>query len=286
MIQIPHLEWHITHNCNLSCEGCMHFTNHGHNLSVDIKDLKKWYSFWNKRISPKSMAILGGEPLLHKNLVDIIYLTKETWKQPEDSYFEVVSNGLLLDREKHRELPIALKETDCFFSLSIHSSPDNKKYLNQIEKIFKILDEWVSEYGIKVKINDMEPFWSRTYKGFGLNSLPFEDKNPEESWKNCSAGQKCFQLYEGNIYKCCMTAYLKLQKEKYGPLLSKKWDPYLSYIPLDPNCTDEEIVEFFNRKSESICGMCPQKPKIFKKNDPLLPTSHYEKLNKFHYTFN
>ena len=114
MIQVPHLEWHITHNCNLSCEGCMHFTNHGHSSNISVDDLIKWYSLWNKRISPKSMAILGGEPLLHKNLIDIIYLTKESWKQPENSYFEIVSNGLLLDKEKHKNLPKALKDTNCF----------------------------------------------------------------------------------------------------------------------------------------------------------------------------
>jgi len=71
MIEVPHLEWHVTHNCNLSCESCSHFTNHGYDWFVDIDTLTKWYSYWNKRISPESMAILGGEPLLHKNIVDI-----------------------------------------------------------------------------------------------------------------------------------------------------------------------------------------------------------------------
>lgn len=280
MIVVPHLEWHIIHNCNLSCEGCMHFTNHGHDWIADIDTLKKWYSYWNERISPKSMAILGGEPLLHKNLVEIIYLTKKMWKQPKDnSYFEVVTNGLLLDREKHKDLPIALRDTNCHLSLSIHGSLENKKYVEKIDKTLEILDEWKYQYNIKILITDMQKFWSRSYKGFGINSLPFEDNNPEKSWNNCVAGQKCFQLYEGNIYKCCMTAYLQLQKNKYGNLLSKKWDPYLKYVPLNPNCSDDDILEFFNRKSESVCGMCPANPKVFQKNDPLIPVSFHEKQN-------
>ena len=130
------------------------------------------------------------------------------------------------------------------------------------------------------------------YKGYGINSEPFEDNDPEQSWNNCRAGQKCFQLYESNIYKCCMTAYLQLQKDKYGDLLSKKWDPYLKYIPLSFDSTDDEIIEFFNRKAEPVCGMCPKKSSIdtkeFGKNDPLIPVSFNNKKNnnKFDYFYN
>jgi sulfatase maturation enzyme AslB (radical SAM superfamily) len=277
MIEIPHLEWHITHNCNLSCEGCMHFTNHGYNWFVDIKTLSQWYSYWNKRISPHSMAILGGEPLLHKNVVDIIYLTKEMWKQPINSYYEIVTNGILLNKIKHKELPKSLIDTDCTLSVSIHAIKNKSlEYQQKIKETIKIISDWKLEYGIKVKYMDSVNGWFRGYKGFGINSEPFEDNDFKESWNNCIAGQKCFQLYDGNIYKCSLTAYLPLQKEKYGPLLSEKWNPYLKYIPLTPNCSDKDIIQFFNSGAESVCGMCPKNPQSFRKNNPLIPVSHYE----------
>ena len=68
-------------------------------------------------------------------------------------------------------------------------------------------------------------------------------------------------------------------KEKYKDKLSKKWDPYLKYMPLEPGATESEILEFFQRGAESICGMCPANPKKFHHRDPLLPTSFYEKNN-------
>ena len=291
MIEIPHLEWHITHNCNLTCQGCMHFTNHGHNWFVNIQELKTWYSQWNNRISPKSMAILGGEPLLHKNLIEIIYLTKEMWQQPENSYFEVVTNALLLNEKTHKDLPKALEETNCVLSISVHSTPKNIQYANKLNKSFEILNKWSKSYNIKINVNDMYNEWFKAYKGYGINFEPYEDNDPEESWKYCRSGQKCFQLYQENIYKCCMTAYLQIQKEKYGDFLSKKWNPYLKYTPLNPNCTDDEIIEFFNRKAETICGMCPKYAEVFptefKKNNPLIPVSFYEKTNKnkFNYLY-
>jgi hypothetical protein len=61
--------------------------------------------------------------------------------------------------------------------------------------------------------------------------------------------------------------------------LSSKWDPYLKYRALTPDCTDEELQEFFNRKAESFCAMCPKNPEILhRKNDPRLNKKHYEEL--------
>ena len=277
MLKVPHLEWHVTHNCNLTCESCCHFTNHGHNWFAEIETLKEWYSYWNKRISPKNMAILGGEPLLHKNIVDIIYLTKDMWQQPKDSMFGMVTNGILIDEEKHKDLPKALKDTDCVLSVSIHSNKNiSPRYDEKVRLVAKIIRQWKKDYGIKVNLYNSVRYWSKVYNGFGVNSEPFEDNDPQQSWDNCPTGQDCFQLYEGNLYKCSLLAYLPLQKQKYGPLLSKKWDPYVKYIPLYPDCSDEDILEFYNRKSESVCSMCPKNAENFIKKNPLLPISHCE----------
>jgi MoaA/NifB/PqqE/SkfB family radical SAM enzyme len=304
MIIVPHLEWHVSHSCNLTCESCIHFTNHNHNKIVSIEELKKWYSLWNKKISPKNMVLLGGEPLLNKDIIEIIYLTRQMWTQPQNGNYWITTNGLLL--ENHVNLPIALKETKCMLQISIHGNENTKEYYKRIEKVFSLVAEWDKKYNIKlVNCNSDEEFanlqpnenetyvvyrdmvndWSRTYKGFGINSLPFEDNDIKQSWNNCVAGKKCFQLYEGKIYKCCMTAYLQLQKNKYRSLLSKKWNPYLQYQPLNADCSNEDIIEFFNREEEYVCGMCPKSPQIFSKKDPTTPIRFYEKKNEFKYYY-
>jgi len=304
MIIVPHLELHIAHSCNLTCESCIHFTNHNHNEIVSIEKLKNWYSLWNKKISPKNIVLLGGEPLLNKDIIEIIYLTRQMWTQPQNGNYWITTNGLLL--ENYINLPTALRETKCMLQISIHGNKHTKEYYKRMKKVFSLVEEWNKKYNIKVVdcksdedfqnlqptdnetyvvYRDMVSDWSRTYKGFGINSIPFNDENPKESWNNCVAGKKCFQLYNGEIYKCCMTAYLHLQKQKYENLLSKKWDPYLKYIPLKPNCDDNQIIEFFNREEEPVCGMCPKNPQVFKKNDPTIPVSFYEKNNKFKYYY-
>ena len=228
-------------------------------------------SLWNKRLIPRMFAILGGEPCLHQDLVDIVYMTREMWPEPETK-MEVVTNGLLL--HLHPKLPQALIDTRTALCVSIHSNGSiSPKYQRKISASLQLAREWRSGYGIN--LSEMpSTTWSRGYKGFGSQIEPYEDNNPLKSWNNCITGQQCFQLFEDRLWKCAPLAYLRLQGRKYN--LSAKWAPYLQYEPLKPGCTDDQIIEFFNRKEESVCGMCPNNPQEFTKRDPLLPLRFYE----------
>ena len=96
--------------------------------------------------------------------------------------------------------------------------------------------------------------------------VPFEDGQPRRSWENCNA-RYCRQLFEGRIWKCSPLAYLKLPHATHG--LSEKWQPYLHYQPLEPDCTEVELHAFFDRQEERYCGMCPANPERFCPPSPL-----------------
>ena len=78
----------MTHSCNFTCQGCGHYTNDGYKEDITIDTLKEWYLLWNKRIRPRELSILGGEPLLNPRIVEIIYMTKEYWNIKEDQEFD------------------------------------------------------------------------------------------------------------------------------------------------------------------------------------------------------
>ncbi len=263
---IPHIEWHLAHSCNFTCESCAHFSNHGHSGIVSKETLIEWYSNWNQRLLPREIDLLGGEPLLNKEVLDILLTTKQMWP---DSQIRLITNGILLS--KFPNLPRILKETNTVLVISMHS--DHADYLHKMSKVFNLIDTWKREFNIDVKTVDSYNNWSKLYKGYGNNIEPYTDNDPEQSWNNCITGQDCFQLYEGNIYKCSPLAYLKLQKQKYK--LSSKWDLYLNYEPLRPTASDNEVEEFFNKKAEQYCGMCPSRPTSFLKNNPLMSRKFY-----------
>jgi len=268
---VPHLEIHITHECNLTCDGCLYYTNHRHAGVIPVDDLRQSLSTWSPRLVPQSFAILGGEPCLHRDLPQIVQLARHHWPHPATE-IEVVTNGLLL--HLHPELPKALSAANASLYISIHSTAAiSPKYHEMISRSLELARRWQLEYGIGLEVAEQQR-WYRGYTGYADNIAPFEDHDPQKSWDNCVNGQQCFQLSENRIWKCAPLAYLKLQERAYT--LSEKWRPYLGYQGLGPDCTDAELAAFFNKKAESFCGMCPSNPQEFTKGDPLLPVTFHK----------
>jgi Radical SAM superfamily/4Fe-4S single cluster domain len=267
-LTISHLEWHISHACNFTCENCCHYSNHKFSDNVSVEELEGWYSKWSHRLRPITVDILGGEPLLNKDICEIVKITRDHW--PE-SKIDITTNGVLLDR--FADLPEYLKKYNVGLKISKHGT--NPEYNELWESIVSTANIWQQDYGISVNLWESDLVWFKSYKGFGKNIEPFEDNDPEESWKNCITGQDCWQIYNGNIYKCAPLAYLPMLDQKYK--LSNKWNHYLTYKPLTPDCTDAELIDFFNRKAESFCAMCPKNPQVLhRKNDPRAKIKIYE----------
>lgn len=262
-IKIPHIEWHVAHTCNISCQGCLHFSDYGHTGIVSDDEIKDWYSKWSHRLAPKTIDILGGEPLLNKDICKIISLTRDMWDDPYLEKLNLQTNGLLVDR--FPDLPKVLRDSNCSISLSWHSV--DPRYNKLFDKSRDILNKWVEKYGITVHIVDFYNYWTRFYKGHGNTMEPYNDGDFEKSWDSCLAGQDCFQIFNGDIYKCSPLAYLPMTKQKIN--LSEKWDYYLTYAPLKPEALDNEVIDFFNKDAEKFCSMCPASPELFKKPDPL-----------------
>jgi hypothetical protein len=270
-LTVPHLEIHVTHECNLSCDGCLYYTNHHHAGTVPIGDLRDSLATWSQRLVPKSFAILGGEPCLHPDLTQIVYLARSYWPDLS-TRIEVVTNGLLL--HLHPELPTALSATNTSLYVSVHSNATiSPRYHEMLSKPLELAHRWQQDYGIELDVVE-QTTWYRGYKGFGAQVAPFEDGDPQKSWDNCVAGHQCFQISDGRIWKCAPLAYLKLQDRAFT--LSDKWKPYLAYQGLAPECTDAQLAEFFGRQAESFCGMCPSNPATFSKGDPLKPLTFFK----------
>ena len=254
MQRIRHLEIHVAHGCNLSCESCSHYSNQGHKGVVSLAEAERWMRLWNRRLSPDAFSLLGGEPSIHPDLAGFVALARKFWPT---AYLRLVTNGFFLDR--HPLLPAVLKQSSnaCIY-ISIHH--DSENYREKLRPTFDLLKRWVRDYGIRVEFYESYKYWTRRYEGTGNTMEPFKDGQPRQSWERCPA-KTCPQLFEGKIWKCAPLAYLKLQDAKYR--LSNSWKPYLQYQPLDYNCTDQEIAEFFDREDEPFCGMCPASPMKF-----------------------
>lgn len=234
--------------------------------SVSQAELTAWSEGWNKRLSPRALVILGGEPTLHPELPEFIKTVQRLWP---NSQLTLRTNGFFL--HKHSELRAVLAKTSTTLEVNCHS--DQADYL---EKFWKILEHIQGWWDVRIELKNtfggsVHKDWTLRYHGIGSEMKPFNDKNPRESWNKCIA-RDCVTLYEGRLWKCPPIAYLQLLPKHFS--LAKEWDPYLAYQGLGPDCSESELNEFFLKEHESICGMCPSQAILHDKGNPLKNKSY------------
>jgi hypothetical protein len=257
---IDALEIHLVHSCNLTCESCSHYSNQGHDGILSLEEADDWMRQWNRRISPTTFSLLGGEPAIHPRLAEMVALSRRHWPAAK---LQLVTNGFLLHR--HPELPVVMANDDnALIALSIHDT--SPEYRRKLLPVIALLIDWTRRYGIRFECRPSHATWTRRYKGFGAAMLPFADGQERRSWENCHA-KYCKQLFQGSIWKCPPIAYLPLQDAKYG--LGAAWRPYLQYEPLRADCSEAELETFFSLEEESYCRMCPAVPERFAMPSPL-----------------
>ncbi len=96
--QLVHLHMQVLYNCNFRCKICHFWEN--------TDDRPKRMTLENARIiatkldqlGPLMICLTGGEPLVHKNLPDIVQLLSK------NNYLSLVTNGWLMTPEKARAL--------------------------------------------------------------------------------------------------------------------------------------------------------------------------------------
>jgi organic radical activating enzyme len=250
------LEISITHACNLSCVGCLHYNDHKHNRFLSLKEIHEWLEPWSEFVQPKEKIhnslfnILGGEPTLHKDLCKILIFARKCFPKCE---MRLTTNGFFI--KNHPKLDEVLYNNNIVIKISIHSK--NAVYLEKCNDSLKLIKDW-EKGGVKVEWAELHTdYWQIPYIIEENKIKPFNDQNPKASWEACQC--KSYQIFEKKIWKCPKIAYLKMQKEKYPDVMDDNWNPYLSYEGLSLESTFKEKLNFFKRKEEFICGMCPNK---------------------------
>ena len=193
---IPYIEVPVTDKCNLNCKGCLFACNgDSEEKNISYRQLEKdahrvselFYDIpW--------IRILGGEPLLHPKIKEILKLYRDVFPSSE---IDLCTNGLLI-----------LKMNSDFFEslrknrITVHVSGYTPTYM-LLDKI----DELLKNNGIEYTVLKREKF----AKYYTLK--PNNDKNI--SFRDCIASG-CTELYDGRILKCSAVIAFEKMNQKYG----------------------------------------------------------------------
>lgn len=188
-ICLPSLEIFITERCTLRCRDCSHLIPRyqnakDYNIEDIIGNLKK-ISKMVERIS--DLIILGGEPLLHKGLHQLL---EWGYQQKCIGTLTIVSNGSVMPDEK---LLSVMKETKARIRLSNYGQYSIKLKEIQFE---------CSKRGISCFIND--ELWTDMGRIYNHN---YTKKELKEIFTDCPFSYDLL-LLKGRIYRCAHVAHL------------------------------------------------------------------------------
>jgi len=210
---LNYLETNITDHCNLNCKGCSHFSNICKSSFINVIDLEKDLDKINKHFTLLCFRLLGGEPLIHPDIVNIFNKTRASLP---DTELIIVTNGILIPQISQKVMD-AIRENNIIVSISL--------YEPMMERLSLIINR-LEENHIKYFINDdyfKEPTIIHQFHT-ALSTL----KNEEgyEANKKCG-GRFCRFLRNGKISKCYYPLLIEILNDEYGTKFEITDDDYI-----------------------------------------------------------
>lgn len=235
---MDHLETNIMDSCNLNCKGCSHFSNlftQDDHIPFEqfCNDLEKIAEHaWINRL-----YLLGGEPLLNKQLPNYISFARELLPLTE---IEIVTNGILIPKQSENFFKCC-RENDVFISISGY-----KPMLRMKEDIIKTLEK-----------NEINHEFRMDVLSFGKNIDLQGEANPQNAFRACRE-KDCHFFRNGRLYKCPF--------EALGNKLFTQFDIDICFqggIDIyDPDLNWDEAITKLDNEPISCCRYCGEEERI------------------------
>lgn len=192
----------ICDHCNLNCRGCDHFSPIAEERFIPAeeigKDLARIREILDDNI--RLISVMGGEPLLHPELVTILQQARNIFPTTE---IRLRTNGTLL-----------LKQDERFWECCRENNIEINVTKYPIAFAYDKAGEIALAHGVRYVYNgggDEE----KTMGHYPLNLNG--DCNPTESFAHCfHANNDCNMLSNGRLYPCTVAPNIPIFNKKYG----------------------------------------------------------------------
>lgn len=183
----------VVFQCNLSCRGCYHLSPVMKNMFADPKQVFDDFEKLSKHYHTQSVALVGGEPLLHPNLAEIIGAVRAS---QVCETIRLVTNGLLLDRMKR----LTWQSLD---EVEISCYPDS----SPSEQLIARNRDIAADYEVKFQVIRKEYF-----------RIPYSETGTANTglihriYRACRLAHLgyCHTVHQGYFYKCAPSLFLPL----------------------------------------------------------------------------
>ncbi|MBQ9071926.1 MAG: glycosyltransferase [Bacilli bacterium] len=236
---LSYLEIHLADHCNLNCKGCCHFSPISEKKELSADSLEKDLSKLSELISGKldRMVLLGGEPLLNKELLQILKICREYFRNTD---IQLLTNGLLLLNESLDFWNVCRENN---IQINITKYPVGIDY----DKIINC----IKENNIKYFVYDNGNIDDKKFDKycFDLSKLQNADNN---FYEKCVMAKDCAYLEDGKIYPCQLASNIKHFNKYFGLNIEQSEN---DYIDIHSCSFEQDIYEFLSHPIE-FCKYC------------------------------
>jgi len=227
------LETHLVDHCNLNCGGCSHFAPLLKEATfADIESFKKDLKRFRQIFSDiYEIRLIGGEPLLHPDLVSFCGFTRDLYPKANISIF---TNGKIL-----------LNMPDIFWRTCSEKKILLKLSYYPIDIDIAKIKEKASSQNVPIKIPKQIHQFMKT---INING----DSDPHQSFRHCQIMYKTPFLSNGKLYPCSLPPHIHFFNDFF-----KKKIPVMDNdaINIFDDISCSEIIDFISRPIP-MCRWC------------------------------
>jgi organic radical activating enzyme len=193
------IEYNLTDHCNYGCDECSHFSPYLTRKESSLEGFKKDLEALAQVIRVFRFRFVGGEPLLHRDILGHIAAVRESGIAGE---VQICTNGALLDR-----VPEAVFA--AIDSLSISWYPDPRCDQAKVDRAVSICER----VGTRVGVHKIDTFRQMQV------GRPLTDRAlVQEVYDSCHIAHRwyCQTFYEGRFYLCSRPIFTNAYLAKLG----------------------------------------------------------------------
>ncbi|MDR0785636.1 MAG: radical SAM protein [Treponema sp.] len=236
-----YFEVHLTEHCNLACKGCSHFSPIAEkeylNISGFEMDCERLSRLSDRQIH--GVALLGGEPLLHPQIVDVIKIIGKLF---DYEFINILTNGTLL-----------LKQTEEFWELCCKNRVSIHVSWYPINIDINAIKAKAEEHNVKIYCPHER---TNTMRKDVLDIQGEQDI--EDNFKLCFKSNACIQLQNGRLYPCSVVPNIRHFNKYFNCDLKVTKDDYINIY----EAKDTAEIACFLSKPIPFCKYCNIKGSI------------------------
>jgi organic radical activating enzyme len=240
-VRVEAFELHVVEHCNLRCAHCCNMSPYLDAHVMSVEEIESQCRRMAEHVRADVFKIMGGEPLLHPRIIDILHVLRATGIS---DVIRLFTNGLLLARMD-----------DDFWRALDHLTVSSYASAPVREDHLALIREKARAFDVVLNVKPVDRFsevMSRTRAA--------DDAAIQATYDECWLRHRCLIVRGGAFFKCTRAAYFEEYQTRIAvdqphpdPAAQRRADG----VPLDAPDLRERLLAYLNdQRPLGACRWC------------------------------